>query len=435
MTVRSVSSLLFAVVLAGCAAATERPALVPVPLPDLAGSPEHVRTQLVAAHAVMTQTLDNRSASAVELAGAFGGVGTLMLAAEYVDVSEAALRNALALQPGDPRWPYYLGHLYWNQGQAAKAAASFEQALRLHPDDVPSLIWLGESRLVEGRVDDGVAVLTRALAADPQSAGAAFALGRAALAKKEYAEAIRRLEDARALDPLALAVHYPLSLAYRGVGNTAKADAHLRQRGDVRVRIPDPLMEAVDELIESVAAYEVRGKRAFSIGDWKGAAASFRRGVELSPDNPSVRHQLATALALDGDAHAAIGQLEEVVRRAPGFVPGRFSLGVLLESTGRRAEGVAQLAEAVRIDPDYADGHRRLAEVLANSGKVEDALQHFRQAIAIDPRVPDVRLDYAELLARHGRREDARRELGEGARLHPERPEFAAALSALPRGR
>jgi hypothetical protein len=47
-------------------------------------------------------------------------------------------------------------------------------------------------------------------------------------------------ETALSLRPDVTAVHYPLALAYRGLGNTAKAEEHLRLRGEVepRPRIP-----------------------------------------------------------------------------------------------------------------------------------------------------------------------------------------------------
>jgi uncharacterized protein (TIGR02996 family) len=423
--------VLAALLVAGCRAQRVRPPLAAVSLPDLSGSADTVRKQLQEAHARLSATLDAANATDGDRAESFGSLGMLLLAAEHFDEAQTCFSNAEQLQSSDPRWPYYLGQVHWGRGEAAPAANEFARALQRQPNDVPTLIWLGEARLAEGRLDEASTALEHALTIEPQSAGASFALGRVALAKRDYPEAVRLLEQTRALDPLALAVHYPLAMAYRGTGDEARAEVHLRQRGDVRVRFADPRMESVDALIDSAEAYDFRGKRALSAGDWSDAITQFRRGVELAPGNPSLRHQLATAMALSGDTQGAITEFEEVVRRTPGFSRAYLSLGVLLEATGRRPEALAHLRRAVEIDPDYADGHRRLAEVLLQSGQTAEALAQFADAIRSNPRDADVRLEYADALMRSGRGADAHRELTEGARLHPDRAEFTQALSKL----
>lgn len=423
--------LLLALLFTGCSPQPKRPALQPVPLPDVSASPEPVRRQIESAHGSLTKAVDARGTPTTELASAYGNLGMILMAADYVEAAVPCFANAQLLQPGEARWPYYLGQVYWGQGDASRAASAFERSGQLRPDDVPTLIWMGEARLAAGRLDEAEAPLRRALAVDARSAGAAFALGKVLLARHDYNEAVRLLEEAGALDPLALAVHYPLSLAYRALGDSAKADAHLRQRGDVRVRVPDPLMEEVDQLVDSVEAAEFRGTRALSAGDWKAAAGYFEHGVQLAPDNPSIRHQFATALALGGQTNEAITEFTEVVHRTPQFARSHLSLGVLLETNGRRTEALEHLSAAVDIDPDYAEGHRRLAEVLMNIGRTEQALTHFAASVRSNPRDADVRLEYADALMHTGHAADAKRELTEGARLHPDRSEFTTALSSV----
>ena len=80
--------------------------------------------------------------------------------------------------------------------------------------------------------------------------------------RQQYAQAIKYLEAALALEPQASRIHYPLAMAYRGLGDRRNAEAHLRQRGDVEVPSADPLLEAVAGLLKNAAAYEVRGSEA-----------------------------------------------------------------------------------------------------------------------------------------------------------------------------
>ena len=54
-------------------------------------------------------------------------------------------------------------------------------------------------------------------------------------------EAVQDLERALALDARASAIHYPLAMAYRGLGDRQKADGQLRLRGTSYPPLPDPL--------------------------------------------------------------------------------------------------------------------------------------------------------------------------------------------------
>src|SRR5207247_8835747 len=126
--------------------------------------------------------------------------------------------------------------------------------------------------------------LARAVALEPGSVSAQFGLGRAALAQHHYSRAVEHLEAVLAQDPRASGAHYPLAMAYRGLGDSSKADAHLRLRQDRPILPADPLIVELGSLLESPQSYESRGIEALNNKDWAGAAALFRKGPELAPD-------------------------------------------------------------------------------------------------------------------------------------------------------
>ena len=189
-------------------------------------------------------------------------MGNLLLAAEYVDAAEPCYQNAQMLAPGDARWPYYLGHVYRTRGEPAKAARAFEQALAIGPPDVATLVWLGVAYLDQGKPSAAAPLFARALAIEPRSVAALFGQGRAALASRDYGRAAESFEQALSIDARASMVHYPLALAYRGLGEMDKAEAQARQRGDVEVGPSDPRMQALALLLHSATSYEKRGLRA-----------------------------------------------------------------------------------------------------------------------------------------------------------------------------
>ena len=98
----------------------------PVPMPDLSRLPGPVQEQVRERYGVLEQTLGRRAAGE-ELGRAYGNVGLILMAAEYLEAAASSLRNAQALAPNDPRWPYYLGQFFteWGVQMANGCVAGF----------------------------------------------------------------------------------------------------------------------------------------------------------------------------------------------------------------------------------------------------------------------------------------------------------------------
>jgi len=415
--------------ISGCSSRGQQ--LLPVSLPDLSHTAKPVQDQLRERYTSLTLKIERAGTPASELGNEYGEVGKLLMAAEYRDAAEPCFLNAQALVPGDARWPYYLAHLYRLRNEPEKAATFFEKSLQLQPDHVAALVWLGGLHLLQGRPDAAEPLFTKALSLQPRLAAGLSGLGRAALERRDYDRAVKSLEEALAQDQSASIIHYPLAMAYRGRGELEKAEAHLRQRGHVEPALPDPLMSELNGSLKSAVTYERLGVNALDKKEWAAAAAYFRQGVELAPDNPSLRHRLGTALFMNGDAGAAVEQFKEVVRRSPDFAKARYSLGVLLIAGGRANEAIEQLSAAVRDDPSYIEARLRLAEVLRRGGRLEEALSQYGEVSRIDPRVAEARFGFAMTLVRLRRYQEARDRLVEGMRAYPTQRAFARALARV----
>jgi tetratricopeptide (TPR) repeat protein len=381
--------------------------------------------------ALMTKS-QNRATPNAELGGAYGEIGRLLMASEFFEAAEPFLRNAEALAPADRRWPYYLGHVYRLQGDAAKSASAFERALSVRSDDETTLVWLGRAYLDQGRGDAAEPWFKRAAAANPRSAAALYGLGRVALAARDNAHAAEYLEKALSLDTGASVIHYPLALAYRGLGKTAEAEGESRRRGDVEVGLADPLMDEALESLETSSAYESRAMRASASGDWRSAANYLRRSVELAPDDATLRAKLGAALSTTGDSAGAQEQFQAALRMSPGLGVAHLGLGQLLAASGRNREAVEQFSQAVGAAPDDVQAQFELAEVLRRLGRAQEARAHYESALRISPDMVEARYGYALTLVLLKRYQEARNRLTEDAKRFPDRPEFAEALTHLP---
>jgi len=411
-----------------------------VTLPDLSRMDATVQQQIRDRYAAVTEARKTGTGDA-DLSEKYGQYGMVLQAAEYYEAAEPSYLNAQDLAPGDLRWPYYLGHLYKSQGQTAKAIDAFNRSLALGPNEIATLIWLGRLYLEAGQPEVAQQMFERASGLPPKNVAVLAGLGQAALARHDYARAASVLEEALALDQSALSVHSPLAMAYRGLGDTAKAEAHLKQWRNTEVLVPDRLRIELDLALESGLSYELRGVRALEAHDWDAAEGFFRKGVAITTGSTalgrSLRHKLGTALFLKGDVKGAMERFEEVARLAPpeGFdessAKAFYSLGVISASSGRNGEAIERFSRAVRYNPNYVEALTGLADALRRGGRVEESLKTYAEIVRINPRATDAKLGYAIGLVRLRRYREARDWLAEATRAQPDQPDLALALARI----
>ncbi|MXZ73379.1 MAG: tetratricopeptide repeat protein [Acidobacteria bacterium] len=417
-------------------------ALLPVVLPDLSRVHETVREQLREAHASLTALASEGVAGTTDavrsgaLVGTYGDLGRLLMASEYLDEAERCFRNAQRLAPDDFRWPYYLGHLARSKGRLPAAVEHFEQALRLRPNDLAALIWLGLVYIDDGRPDAAVPVLARARSLHPGTQAILFQLGRAAVAQRDYATAVELLEETLNLNPAATTVHYPLAIAYRGLGDLEQAQFHLERSGGgagdgAGVAVPDPLMAEVGTALRSPQVYWDLGLYAGANGDWPEAVRQFRSAVEMAPGDPTMRLNLGLALNRTADARAAMDEFEEAVRLDPGLARAHFAMGTLLERSGRYEEAIDRYTAAVTHDPNLSEAHLRLADVLRRTDRLDASLASYEQVLALEPRSREARFGEAMALVRLARHLEALERLRSAAGLYPDESAFPLAAARL----
>ena len=391
----------------------------PVVLPDLDDLAPSVQRQLRARHDAV-RTSESSGASPTARAEAYGALAMVLQAAGFLTPTENAYRHAQAADPGDLRWSYYLAHLQQATGRRGEAIANFERVLAIDSEHVPSLVWLGEMHLDQGAPGDAAAAYERALALAPASAAALAGLGRAALAQQDAERAATYLERALRLEPGATSLHYSLGMAYRDLGDQARAALHLAQHGDGAPSLPDPLLQAQTGLLESGLAHERRGMRALAAGRFDEAAAAFRAGLALAPDDATLHHRLGVALMESADTRGAGEQFAEALRLEPDFAEAHLSLGHLHAQSNRFAEAIRSYEAAVEHRPNYLDAHFALADALTRTGQLSDALPHFERITVIDPAFADAWMARGVSLVQLARYREAYDWLTRAREIHPD---------------
>ncbi len=392
-----------AVVAAHLAASTERPDLLPVPVPDGGDLSPQVRARLTEHNDLLDRLLADTTTPPAELAEAFGAGGGLCFASGLYEAAAASFANAGALAPDDERWTYFLALTHTQEGRLSEATTAFEATLELAPETLPALLRLGEMQLADELAEAARESFDRALTLDAYSAAAHFGLGRVAAAQDDAEAAAEHFETALDLQPRADVVHGHLGRAYRQLGKLDKARSHLRRRGFEAPVFPDPLQESMAAL----ATDHLQATRALRRGDFEEAIALYRRALDADPGEVQVILGLTSALQSADDAAGALEEFRVAGRRGlrdPQFFLGYGTLAAELASSD---EAIRAFREAVALAPDLRDAHFHLGVELKRLGQLESAVRHLQLAVDLDPQGTDGRLELASALGMVGRGDES----------------------------
>jgi tetratricopeptide (TPR) repeat protein len=374
-------------------------AALQLPETDLGLMEVAARRQIEEQAGTVHELLADGEADAGDLGAAVGELGRLYHAYGLEDSAAACYKEAGRLNPDNARWPYYLGFLHQVRGEAGDAAAALARALSMTPDDPPTLVRLARARLELGEIETAEDLFRTSLERHPSAAAAAHAgLARIGVTRNQHRLAAEHYESALTLQPQATRLHYPLALAYKELGETARAEEHLLLRGDAPVAFPDPLAAALDSTAVGAALHIERAGIALAEGRREEAVAEYRRALTTDPDNANAHGDLGMLLAAAGNLRGAVSELEEARRLEPNNPAHVESLARALAAGGKEEEALPLFRQAVELDPARAAGHLHLAAALARTGHYPEARASFDRALELDPGGSAARLGRAEVL-------------------------------------
>ncbi len=101
--------------------------------------------------------------------------------------------------------------------------------------------------------------------------------------------------------------------------------------------------------------------------------------------NSRVFAQLAEELRKEGDLEGAIRVCREGLKKHPGYIMARVTMGRALTERGDLASARSVLEPVVAAQPESALARRALGECLERMGRTEEALEQYRSGLAMDP--------------------------------------------------
>jgi tetratricopeptide (TPR) repeat protein len=405
--------------------------LLSIQLPDTRNMEPAVREQITSAQNALASTVKDPTATAADLGEAYGKMGQIYQAYSLFSPARECYLNASRLAPKDFRWAYLLGKLSEGEGDAQAAIRYYSTARDLSPEYLPALVSLGNIYLQLNRLDEAEEYFKQTLGKYQASAAAQYGLGQVALSRRNYAAAVRHLEETLKLVPEANRLHYTLAMAYRGLGDVGRAQSHLALSGTVGVRVSDPLLDGLQDLIQGARLHLIRGKTALEARRFAEAADEFRKALRQQPDSVPAHFNLGAALTQTGDLRGAIEQFEETLRLDATHANAHYNLGVLLARMNQHEQAVIRLRSAVDLKPTDNNARFLLAQELAKMRRLDEAEAELSRINQSDPDNEEALLGLVHIFLAGKRYGQALAALEKGHAQFPQKGLTAATLASL----
>jgi predicted Zn-dependent protease len=296
-------------------------------------------------------------------------------------LAEEQAAEILRAVPGEPRARLVLGAARRLTGQLASALSILEPLAREQPRAIAVHLELGAALGEAGRGADAIGALRYALQLQPESPdgwrlladqleGSGDASG-ADLARARYLKAATR--DPNLMEAAAALV----------ANDLPRADARLRAH--------------LQGHPTDVAALRMLAEVAARLRRYQDAQQLLERCLELSPSFDMARYNYASVLTRQGNAVAALSQLQPLLAREPRQPAYRFLQAAILANLGNYAESIGVYERVLQEYPQQPKIWMSYGHSLRTAGRTPDAIAAYRRAISMDPTLGEAYWSLANL--------------------------------------
>ncbi len=315
--------------------------------------------------------------------------------------AEPLLRQAVEALPTDYFAHFNLAIALSMQQKDAEAIGEFHKTLELKPGLYQADLNLGMLLLRNKRPAEALPVLKEAV--DSKTARANLYYAQALFETGDMAQAEVWYRAAAELDPKSAAAEAGLAQSLLRESKLAEAAEHFRDAASLDPHYRDGLLELAAEyekagtLPEAIAVYRqfpenaAAAKRLAELLVANGNAAAAVPNLELAvKTNPSVANRLALADAykLTKQADRAREQLQLAVASEPSNYDLRMDLGREFRDAHRAAETAEQFSAAAKLRPDSVKAWNELATVYVVTGDYANGLAALDRVRALGKELP-----------------------------------------------
>ncbi len=177
------------------------------------------------------------------------------------------------------------------------------------------------------------------------------------------------------------------------------------------------LLEQVIAKEPGLPLYQKLGSWLMRKEDYQKAVPVLRKAVQMNPDSPSVRFQLAKSLMATQDFEGAMAELENVVAKVPNLVEAHSFLELVYARVNRLSDAIKECQTVLQYEPDDYGSYLILGQSQGRSGDPQAGLASLKKAVELHPEVPVAHAWMADIYDQLGQKADADRERAEATRL------------------
>lgn len=352
-------------------------------------------------------------------ADAWGQLAMILHANHFHQEARVCYRQAEALDPHDPRWPY-LQTQYIGTTDPEELIPALKRAVQLTDEPAPRLA-LGEMLLEAAEIDRARKHFEFVLEKDPDNARALLGMGRVAQLSGEFKQSLDYLSRSAKLEPknrktfavlavvqgrmrMARAAERSRELATKLSNRSPWEDPFLaalvrfRTGQSVMLKDGDAAMRA-GELDKALKCYQTAArlypdssKAQYGLGlcrfrrkEFEEAEARFRSALKIDRKMPEANFFLAALLSQKGKYRESVEHIKATTREKPQDAAAFFLLGQNLIRLNKHASALSAFKNSVNLRPNHLPAQRILAKLYLRFDKLNIALFHVREAQKLDP--------------------------------------------------
>jgi len=172
------------------------------------------------------------------------------------------------------------------------------------------------------------------------------------------------------------------------------------------VKLPGDAIADIKEQFLDAYSFLRAGMANEHTGDHTGAERSYRRGLEISPDNAELHNALGWTLFQQGKTDEAVAEYQRALSADPDHAKSHNNLALALVEMGRLDEAATHFKKSLEVEPK-AEIYSDLGFILARLGQPEDAVADYTKALELDPHCGSAHFNLAVSLLQAGSLEEA----------------------------
>lgn len=393
----------------------------------------------------------------------------------HLGQAAAALKKAIARDPGAPVLKKELALIYIQQDKKQAALSLVDDLLKKNPDDVEALIIDASIRQAEGETDYVKKAYERVIKLDPDRQSIYIVLGRLYIEDEMYHKAINVLDRLVKRFPDAYTGYYYIGKAYKSLGETKKAIDAFNQSLEIEPALIEPRVELIQiyqkknkpqnmiEQYEDILEYypenipasielgllyhktgKTRSEKAVlsdlgkksltdkSVTDiviqnliaqnrYKDAVIVLKGMLQGAPESADIHYLLGATYYLDKQYKAALPHLLSVGTKSRFHIDAAMHAAVIYDKLGKPEAAIDILRKTLKPakDKDKVKLIPILTSFYVEQNRYADAVKLLKQGISIDKRNTDLHYQLGMIYDKMGNSSGAIDQMKTVIRLSP----------------